>query len=88
MFLTPPENAGKKQENPVFSEQIPYIPTHLQPKFKRNMKILTFSKTPKNSQSLSKTQTFSSSFCYKPHVIHGKTFKLPAVCDLLSVNPK
>lgn len=91
MFLTPPNHPEKQQQNPVFSEQIPYIPANLQPKFKKNIKIITFSKTPKNSKnshSLSKTQAISSSFCYKPQIIQAKTFKLPAVCDLLTVSPK
>lgn len=95
MFLTPIiKKASIKPEPPTDPlEDNRYLPRHLIPGHKRSLKVLTRqpAKTPQpkspKSKTLSKTQT-SFSFMYKPQHIQGKSFKLPAVSDLLNLSPK
>lgn len=88
MFLSPNlkstggKNKNETQEITSFDEN-KYLPPHLLPK-SRSMKIRTYSKA---KSPLSKTQTSFSSV-YKPQHIQGKTFKLPAVSDILNMTPK
>jgi len=96
MFLSPnikkcqSKHKSDNQTTDSFEEK-QYLPPHLLPKHKRSTLIQTFSKTPKSksprSKNLSKTQT-SFSCIYKPQHIQGKTFKLPAVSDLLNLSLK
>ena len=96
-FLLNPQNLkvpGKinKLDNntAIFNEEITYIPPHLQGTYKKNITLTTFPKTPhlinkpKNYNKLHN----SFSFIYKPQHIQGKSFKLPAVSDLLNLSPK
>lgn len=91
MFITPQTpklifNSQPKTNS--FSEQMPSIEGHSQPKFKKNIAILTSSKVPKSSPKPYSNSKSKLSFTYKSQYIQNKSFKLPAISELLELNPK
>lgn len=94
MFLSPQKQKSQKTQKIEIQADLSfqdrnYIPKNFQTKFKKSFKITTFPRTSASPKSKTFANSINSlSYVYKPQHIQSKSFKLPAVSDLLNLSFK